>query len=109
MSGFEVMLRFVQRASGAPVYVPNDLERLNQRYSLDLSPSDHQRLIGHVDCRGAVSTPSAYGVFLAIRRAALQIAITSGEPDREIARRFGASIRYVKQEKSKQRGARETA
>ncbi len=105
MCGFDAMLRFVQRESGAPIYVPSDLSRLNERHGLDLSPRDHERLMRHVDCRGVLSVPSACGVFLAIRRAALQIAITNGEPDREIARQFGASIRYVKQEKRKLRNA----
>ena len=56
-----------------------------------------------MDCRGTLPVPSAWGVVLAVRRAALQTAINAGGKDREIARAFGASIRYVKQERRKLR------
>lgn len=103
INGFEAMLHFVRRESGAPFYIPHNLSRLNERHGLSLTTRDHERFLHNVDCRGALTVPSAFGVFLAIRRAALQTAIAAGEPDREIAQRFGATIRYVKQEKRKRR------
>ncbi len=108
-SGFDTMLSFVKRESGASVYIPQKLERFNERHGLSLTEREHERLLRKVDCRGTLPVPSAWGVFLAIRRAALQIAIDSREKDREIARTFGATIRYVKQEKRKRRLSGRTA
>ena len=99
-SGFEDMLVFIKRNSGASIYLPADPNSFSGRFGIEVPEPDYRLLLDRVDSKGSISVPSAWGVFLAIRRAAVRIAIERGEPDRIIARRFGASLRYVKQERS---------
>lgn len=98
-SGFDKMLSFVKNNSGASLYVSADRSSFNDRHNLALSEKEHDHLMLNSDNRGSICVPSAWGILLAIRRAALRMAIEATLDDREIARIFGASIRYVKKER----------
>ncbi len=102
-SGFDTMLKFIKSQSGASLYLAKRRDRFNEQHGLRLTEGEYERLRRKVDCRGTLPVPSAWGVILAVRRAGLQIAIDHGGNDREIAHAFGATIRYVKQEKRKRR------
>ena len=102
-SGFDTMLKFIKSQSGATLYLAKRRDRFNAQHGLRLTEGAYERLLRKVDCRGTLPVPSAWGVILAVRRAGLQIAIDHGGKDREIAHAFGATIRYVKQEKAKRR------
>ncbi|MBK1638439.1 hypothetical protein EV659_101178 [Rhodothalassium salexigens DSM 2132] len=102
-SGFERFFRFVLDHSGANIYISQDRGRFNAKYDLSLSEAEHRRLLDSTDARGTISVPSAFGVFIALRRSAMLAEIKAGRPDREIARTLGASIRAVKQERRRAR------
>lgn len=102
-SGFDSMLNFVLSKSGTNVYVSHDRDRFNESYGLSLTTKEHSILLTNADSRGAVLVPSAFGIFSALRRTAIMLYLSNGVSDREIARRCGASLRAIKQERRRRR------
>lgn len=100
-NGWAAMLNFVKRHSGTQVYVPAEIDDFNDRYGLSFTPVQYRRVVRLADDRRTICVPSAWGVYMALRRVALRQALIDGVADRSIARRFGASVRYVKKERSR--------
>lgn len=95
------MLSFVRRQSGATIYISHNRQRFNDSHAMQLSAKEFGIIHSSCDARGAVSVPSAFGVFKSMRSVAIREAIRNKKPDRQIAREFGASLRHVKIEKSR--------
>jgi len=101
--GFAAMLELVRRRSGRVVYVPSDPAQFARTLGLPLSDRAHDRLRRWATERNTVELPSAWGVFLALRRVAVEQAVSTGSPDQEVSARFGATTRYLRKLRQRQR------
>lgn len=104
-SGFDRMLSFIKKNGGVPIYISKRREYFNRKYSLALSQKEHRYLLNTADSRGTITMPSAFGVFLALRRVAIHLAMSGHKGDREIAQKYGASLRYLKKERQRIKSA----
>lgn len=93
--GFDVMLRLVRAEGGTRLYVPKAYPRFADRHP-GLCALTHARLLAQANAAGAVETPSAWGVFLALRRVAVETALASGQHHAVVARGFGVSERSLR-------------
>ena len=94
--GFEAMLGFVRRHGGSRLYIPHEWRRFTLRVGLPLSETTHRRLLKGAGPAALVETPSAWGVFLVLRRVAIEAALRDGVPRRIIAHRFGVTARSLR-------------
>ena len=94
--GYMTMLQFVHRWGGLRLYVSKDHGQFVEKVGCDLCESTHQRFIRDAGVGSQVEVPSAWGVFLALRRVAIAIAIRSRMPHDEITRRFGVTMRSLR-------------
>ena len=94
--GYATMLRFIHRWSGMRLYVSKDREQFVEKVGCDLCASTHERFILDGGAGSQVEVPSAWGVFLALRRVAIAVAIQSRMPHDEITRRFGVTMRSLR-------------
>lgn len=94
--GYATMLGFVHRWSGRRLYVPSDHARFVRRVGCELGASTHASLVRDAGVGAQVEVPSAWGVFLALRRVAIAVAIRSRLPHDEVARCFGVTLRSLR-------------
>lgn len=94
--GFAAMLRFVRALGGRRVYVPRDRRGFADRLGVELSATTHARLLAHTSEAGTVEVPSAWGVFIALRRIAIRAAMDAGGDLRTVAQSFGVSERHLR-------------
>lgn len=94
--GPATMLRFVRRWSGMRLYVPRSHARFAERVGCDLGASTHDQIVRAAGVGSQVEVPSAWGVFLALRRVAIGLAIRSRLPAEEISRGFGVTMRSLR-------------
>ncbi|KRA17027.1 MULTISPECIES: hypothetical protein [unclassified Lysobacter] len=94
--GFDAMLRFVRALGGRRVYVPRDRSGFADRLGVELSATTHARLLAHTSEAGTVEVPSAWGVFIALRRIAIRAAMAAGGDLRSVAQSFGVSERHLR-------------
>lgn len=94
--GFGAMLRFVRALGGRRVYVPRDRRGFAERLGVELSAATHARLLAHASEAGTVEIPSAWGVFIALRRIAIRAAMAAGDDLRLVAQSFGVSERHLR-------------
>jgi hypothetical protein len=94
--GFPVMLAFIARWSGARFYVPRDHRRFAAKAGLPLGAATHRRFLKEGGAAALVEIPSAWGVFLALRRVAITAALAQGQAPACIARRFGVTERSLR-------------
>lgn len=73
-----------------------DREQFVEKVGCDLCVSTHERFVRDAGVGSQVEVPSAWGVFLALRRVAIAIAIQSRMPPDEITRRFGVTMRSLR-------------
>ncbi len=94
--GYATMLRFIHRWGGLRLYVSKDHAHFVEKVGCDIGETTYQRLIRDAGVGSQVEVPSAWGVFLALRRVAVAIAIRSRVPHDEITRRFGVTMRSLR-------------
>lgn len=94
--GFAAMLRFVRALGGRRLYVPRDRRGFEQRLGVALGPESHARLLAHASAAGTVEVPSAWGVFIALRRIAMRSAMRGGAHLRQVAQDFGVTERHLR-------------
>ncbi len=94
--GYATMLGFVHRWSGRRIYVSKDHAQFVEKVGCDLCASTHGRLLRDAGAGSQVEVPSAWGVFMALRRVAIAIAIRSRVPSEEVSRRFGVTMRSLR-------------
>ena len=93
---FPSMFCFIRRFSGARLYVSRDLGRFRAAIGIDISEALHRQILRGAGATGIVDIPSAWGVFLALRRVAVIEAVALGTDRRDTARRFGVSERALR-------------
>lgn len=94
--GYATMLEFIRRWGGMKLYVAKDYERFARKVGCPLGASTHRRLVRDAGVGSQVEVPSAWGIFLALRRVAIALAIRSRLPHDEISRRFGVTMRSLR-------------
>jgi len=96
--GFAAMLRLAHRHGGRRVYLPRGRTACAARLGLELDASAHRRLLDRASAAGTIEVPSAWGVFVALRRVAIRAALRAGCDQREIAHAFGVTERHLRRE-----------
>ena len=94
--GFEAMLGFVRRHGGSRLYISHELRRFVLRIGLPMSATTHRSLLRGAGPAALVETPSAWGIFLVLRRVAIEAALREGLPHRVIAHRYGVTGRSLR-------------
>jgi hypothetical protein len=96
VNGFKDMLIVARNRSGQCVAIPSHASELESRLGISVSDKLYHN-IRRLAAGPSVDIPSAWGTFLALRRAAIDIALQDGLPDQEIAVRFGVTVRHLRQ------------
>lgn len=96
--GFIAMLRLVHRHGGRRVYLPRGRSACAARLGVELDAAAHRRLLDRASAAGTIEIPSAWGVFVALRRVAIRAAVRAGGDQREIAHAFGVTERHLRRE-----------
>lgn len=94
--GYATMLGFIHRWSGMRLYVPKSHAQFVEKVGCDIGLSTHETIIRDAGIGSQIEVPSAWGVFLALRRVAIALAIRSRLPNEEISRRFGVTMRSLR-------------
>ena len=94
--GFASMLRIIQTYGGRKLYLAANVEDLNAKLGLNLSEHQYTTLLDNTDARGFLDIPSMWGIFLAVRRAAIIEAVGEGTSNHEIIQRFGLTERGLR-------------
>lgn len=98
LGGFEAMLRLVRRHGGRRLYLPRGRAACSTRLGLNLDPPTHLRLLDRASAAGTIEIPSAWGVFVGLRRVAIRAAVRAGRSQREVAQAFGVTERHLRRE-----------
>ncbi len=96
--GFEPMLRLVRELGGRRVYLSRDRAACSARLGLPLEAPLHARLLDRASAAGTIELPSAWGVFVGLRRVAIRAAVRAGQRQREVAQAFGVTERHLRRE-----------
>jgi len=94
--GFSLMLAFIARWSGARFYVPRDARRFAAKAGMPIGAITHSRFLREAGPPALIEIPSAWGIFLVLRRVGIAAALATGEPHSLIARRFGVTERSLR-------------
>ncbi|MGO4261391.1 hypothetical protein [Lysobacter sp. TAB13] len=98
LSGFDAMLRLVLRHGGRRLYLPRGRVACSDRLEVPLDPATHRRLLDRASAAGTIEIPSAWGVFVGLRRVAIRAAVRAGRSQREVAQAFGVTERHLRRE-----------
>ncbi|WP_330984954.1 MULTISPECIES: hypothetical protein [Enterobacterales] len=96
LCGFATLFRLMDRHGGRKLYLPKEVSRFIRLYGVEMSREQYQRLLKRVDSSGNIELPSAWGVFISIRRAAMQMAMRENVPSMDLTRAFGVSMRNIR-------------
>ena len=94
--GFNTLFYLIHNCGGRKIYFPKDFSRFNEIYGVNIPCSIYEKIIYQIDVSRGIDLPSAWGVFMSIRRAAIQIALNEKMPFSEVAKNFGISVRGVR-------------
>ncbi len=95
-SGFEEMFTFIKEYGGKKIYIPANKDKCNKKYTLDFDDRHFSNFYSFTDTRGFIDMPSVWGVYTAIRRAAMLEDILTGKSNKEIINRFGITERGIR-------------
>jgi len=108
-AGFDVLFEVLRQHGGTTCYVPHDIQRCRAKLGIEIPEKLHDRFIVLSDSNGCINVPSAWGVFLAVRRVAICQALEQGVPNKDIARCFGVTDRFLRSLRSQRRQSLELA
>lgn len=97
-AGFGAMLRLVHCHGGRRLYLPRGRAACSARMGLSLDPPTHRQLLDQASAAGTIEIPSAWGVFVCLRRVGIRAAIRRGRSLREVAHDFGVTERHLRRE-----------
>ncbi|KWS05401.1 hypothetical protein IEQ11_00220 [Lysobacter capsici] len=98
LGGFAAMLRLVRRHGGRRLYLPRGRTACSVRLGVALDAPTHRRLLDRASAAGTIEIPSAWGVFVGLRRVAIRAAVRAGRSQREVAQSFGVTERHLRRE-----------
>lgn len=99
--GYYAFFELIREYGGTKINIGGGAARLTERYGLAISAQDYERLLYHTECDW-VDLPSAWGVFMALRRTAIMAEYNGFRPsvgpsfNRTLAQKYGVSERYVR-------------
>lgn len=96
VSGFAVMLDLVTGHGGKRIYLPTRTDRFYEQTGLSVSEPTYTDWRGLADVNGQIDIPSTWGVFLALRRAAIRLALARKWTPEALHATFGISRRQLK-------------
>lgn len=99
--GFTCLFNLIHLHGGQKIYLPKEVTRFCQIYNLTISAHSYQKLYKKIDSSGYLDTPSTWGVFIAIRRAAMQVAMKEEIPQKLLTQTFGITMRSIRLIKSR--------
>ncbi|HET9640729.1 MAG TPA: hypothetical protein VFP12_16155 [Allosphingosinicella sp.] len=94
--GFDAMLEFISRWGGNRFYVPANFADFSAKAGVSLGRVTHRRFLKETKPASLIDLPSAWGVFLALRRVAILSALARGDKPRVVARQFGITERGLR-------------
>ncbi|TQI82339.1 hypothetical protein FHU10_2692 [Serratia fonticola] len=100
-SGFENLFKLLHSYGGRKIYLPKELSKFCHLYGVDIPQHSYHKLYKKADSSGYLDVPSTWGVFIAIRRAAMQIAMKENIPAKLLTQTFGVTMRNIRLIKSR--------
>lgn len=94
--GYETLFQFVRGHGGRKIYVCHDHPKFNNKYDLDISLRAHDTLVRFSDTKGFVEIPSIIGLFMSLRRVAIQETLKAGQDLDDTRQKFGATDRHLR-------------
>jgi hypothetical protein len=95
--GFQLMFDIVLAYGGRKLYLPTHVGRFAEQTCIGITPDAYARWRENADCAGQFDVPSAWGLFLALRRAAIRIALSSDWPTEALLSTFGLTRRQLRE------------
>ncbi|KUY81403.1 hypothetical protein [Burkholderia cepacia] len=95
-AGFETMFDLVARVGGRRVYLPAAPARFCSQTGVTIPHAAYKPWRLQADANGQIEVPSAWGVYLALRRAAVSYAIAHAWPRDILQVTFGMSRRQLR-------------
>jgi len=99
IDGFETMMEIIHKVGGRRLYLYNNVHRLNEKLNVSISINLYQRLSSHLSTDRFLDIPSTWGIFIALRRAAIQRALMRGAPNKDIVALFGVTERSLRKQR----------
>lgn len=90
-SGWNLVLDLVARLGGRRIYLPTDANRFARQTTIQVAPDHYQLWRLQADGSGQIDVPSAWGVYLSVRRAALSYAVSDSWAPAILQSTFGLS------------------
>jgi hypothetical protein len=95
-TSFSTMLDIVSVHGGKRLYLPTRADRFYEQTGLSVPPSSYSRWREHGDVNGQIDIPSVWGLFLALRRAAIRAALAHDWSPEALHSTFGITRRQLK-------------
>lgn len=99
--GFESLFCLIRHYGGRKIYLPRLTDKFREKYAIAILPKHYDRLCKSAGATGNIDIPSAWGVFVSIRRAAMQTALQKQVPPTLLVQTFGVTMRSIRNLKSK--------
>ncbi len=99
--GFEILFKILHSHGGRKIYLPKELNKFSHLYGVNIPQHSYLKLYKKADSSGYLDIPSTWGVFIAIRRAAMQIAMKEDVPAKRLTQTFGITMRNIRLIKSR--------
>ena len=82
-------------------YTIEKIQDILELYEINIPQHKYKRIYKKVDSSGYLDAPSNWGVFIAIRRAAMQVAMKEDVPAKLLTQTFGITMRSIRLIKSR--------
>ncbi|GAB2950993.1 hypothetical protein [Hafnia psychrotolerans] len=99
--GFSGLFHFIHCHGGRKIYMPKEAVKFLEIYEINIPQHKYKRIYKKVDSSGYLDAPSNWGVFIAIRRAAMQVAMKEDVPAKLLTQTFGITMRSIRLIKSR--------
>ncbi|WP_460415855.1 hypothetical protein [Pseudomonas sp. microsymbiont 2] len=93
---FVVILDLICRYGGRRLYLPTRIQRFCEQTGLQVSAHTYAQWRDLADVNGQIDIPSVWGLFLALRRAAIRLALTHDWTPEALHTTFGVSRRQLR-------------
>lgn len=101
IGGFKRMFQLINRYGGVKIYLPKSSANFSSASGIDLPEEAYSYWRRLAKLNGQIEVPSKWGVFLALRRAAIYKAIKDGTDIQTVTMDYGITQRQVRNIKNK--------
>ncbi|MGC6388035.1 hypothetical protein ACMV8I_10250 [Ewingella sp. S1.OA.A_B6] len=99
--GFSGLFDFIHHHGGRKIYLPKESDKFLNIYGIAIPENSYKKIYKKTHSSGYLDMPSNWGVFIAIRRAAMQLAMKEDIPARLLTQTFGITMRSIRLIKSR--------